>query len=339
MSQANSLGSQRSSTTLKNKLPAIGIDLGGTKLSAAAIVDFKVVSEARTVPTPQGPDKIVAALVSLIESFQREYVVAGVGIATAGIVNCDTGEVIGSTGNLPGWSGTPLKQLIESKTMLPVFVDNDANAAAYGDALAMGLTDATCVIGVTLGTGIGTGIVIHGKPYRGSNWGAGECGHIRINLENKRLCTCGKYDCWEAYGAGRGLVATTHDLLAQAGAKDSVLSENAQGLNSHLITSAAAGGDKLAKEAVNLYHQHVSIGLANLANCLAPEYFILSGGMSKVVDVQLLGEMVRERALPRNADKLQVVKSSLGDFAGIVGAAQCALDGIAPGTTLNTGTG
>src|ERR1700728_1556746 len=187
MSQAGSRQSQSIDSKLKNQMPAVGIDLGGTKLSAAVVVDSKVVSPPRTVPTPQGPDNIVNALVDLIKQFQGEYTLAGVGIATAGIVNIETGDIIGSTGNLPGWAGTPLKSLIESKTMLPVLVDNDANAAAYGDTLALGLTSAKCVVGVTLGTGIGTGIVIDGKPYRGGNWGAGECGHMRISLDNKRL--------------------------------------------------------------------------------------------------------------------------------------------------------
>ncbi|HEY9719997.1 MAG TPA: ROK family protein [Trichormus sp.] len=335
MNQAESPGNQqRSSTALKSKLPAIGMDLGGTKLAAAAILDLKVVSEAHTVPTPKGADNIVNAVVELIESFKKDYTFSAVGIATAGIVNCNTGEVIGSTGNLPGWTGTPLKQLIETKTMLPVFVDNDANAAAYGDALAMGLGDAVCVIGVTLGTGIGTGIVINGKPYRGSNWGAGECGHIRINLQNTRLCTCGKYDCWEAYGAGRGLVATCVELLEEAKPGDSVLAKDPKGVNSHLITSAAANGDAIALKAMHMYHEHVALGLVNLANTFAPECFVISGGMSKVVDFPLLNVLVKERALPRNADKLKIVKSSLGDFAGIVGAAQCALDSI--GTAAST---
>jgi glucokinase len=213
MGQADSLESTRIDSRMKSKMPTLGIDLGGTKISAAAVLDSKVISKARTVDTPNGPDNIVQALTELINQFQSDHVLAGVGIATAGIVNVLTGEVIGSTGNLPGWAGTPLKKLIETRTMLPVLVDNDANAAAYGDALALGLGSAICVVGVTLGTGIGTGIVINGKPYRGANWGAGECGHMRISLENKRRCTCGLFDCWEAYGAGRGLVATGKELL------------------------------------------------------------------------------------------------------------------------------
>lgn len=339
MSQADSLEGQRIDSLLKTKMPAIGIDLGGTKIGAAAVVDGKVISEARTRPTPHGPDNIIDTLCELIAEFQKDFVVAGVGIATAGVVNCETGEVIGSTGNLPGWAGTPIKKMVESKTLLPVSVDNDANAAAYGDTLAMGLLDATCVIGVTLGTGIGTGIVIDGKPYRGSRWGAGECGHIRIGLENKRLCTCGLFDCWEAYGAGRGLVATCRELLAGVSKNQTSLANEPEHLTTRLITDAADHGDMLARKALNLYHEHVAIGLATLTHTFNPDCFVLSGGMSKVVDIELLREVTRDRVMDRYAETLRIEKSILGDFAGIVGAAHMALDGIMPGTTVNTGTG
>jgi glucokinase len=200
----------------------------------------------------------------------------------------------------------------------------------------MGLANNVCTIGVTLGTGIGTGIVINGKPYRGSTWGAGECGHIRIDMQNKRLCTCGKYDCWEAYGAGRGLVATCLELLEASKPGESSLAGDPKSVNSHVITSAAANGDPIALKALHLYHEHVAIGLVNLTNTFAPETFVISGGMSKVVDIPLLNALVKERAEPPNADKLKIVKSPLGDFAGIVGAAQCALDSI--GTAANTTT-
>lgn len=330
MSKADSLErNARMDSIIKNKVPALGIDLGGTKLSAAPILEHKVVAEAHTMPTPEGPDNIINAIVELIKGFQSDYMLAGVGIATAGVVNCDTGEVIGSTGNLPGWTGTPLKKKVEGRTMLPVFVDNDANAAAYGDSLAMGLSDATCVIGVTLGTGIGTGIVIHGKPYRGANWSAGECGHMRISLDNKRLCTCGLFDCWEAYGAGRGLVATCRELLEKVTPHQTPLAKDPHTLTTRMITSAAAEHDVIANKAIEMWHEHVAAGLGSLANAFNPDAFILSGGMSKVVDLEMLREKVADKTLPTSVANLKLLKSTLGDYAGIVGAAQCALDGIA----------
>lgn len=163
---------------VKTKMPAIGVDLGGTKIRAAAVLDRKLISEPRQIATPNGPDNIIQGILDLVAGFQQEYTLAGIGIATAGIVNCETGEVIGSTGNLPGWSGTPLKKELEAKTMLPTLVDNDANAAAYGEAVARDLINTTCVAVVTLGTGIGGGLVVGGKLYRGAHWGGGEIGHF-----------------------------------------------------------------------------------------------------------------------------------------------------------------
>src|SRR5262249_34917600 len=149
---------------------------------AAPVVEGHVVGEPLREPTPVGRDKILEKLVAIISNFQKDYVLAGVGIATAGIVDPDTGEIVGSTGNLPGWTGTKLKQVLESKTMLPVHVDNDANAAAYGEAHVRNLKDKECVILLTLGTGLGGGILIKGQLYRGAHFSAGECGHIRISL-------------------------------------------------------------------------------------------------------------------------------------------------------------
>ncbi len=329
MSQTDSLGVSKIDSVTRTNLPALGMDLGGTKLSAARVVDGHVVGEARTVPTPEGPSNIISALVQLFKNFQEEYVIAAVGIATAGVVDCTTGEVIGSTGNLPGWAGTPLKRLVEEKIGLPVFVDNDANAAAYGDVVSMGLRDTTCVIGVTLGTGIGTGIIIHGRPFRGANWTAGECGHMRISLDNKRLCTCGLWDCWEAYGAGRGLVATCRDLLENVTPRQTKLAVDPHNLTTRMITSAAEDGDVIAKKAIDIWHSHVAAGMASLANALNPDAFVLSGGMSKVVDLEVLREYVADKTIPTAITNLRIEKSTLGDYAGIVGAAQCALDGIA----------
>lgn len=317
-------------------MPAIGIDLGGTKISAAAVLDCKVVSELRSVPTPEGPESIINATLNLIDQFQRESVITGVGIATAGIVDCSTGEVIGSTGNLPGWAGTPLKKIIESKTMLPVYVENDANAAAYGDALAMGLRHASCIVGVTLGTGIGTGIVMNGMVYHGASWGAGEGGHIRISLDNRRLCTCGLFDCWEAYGSGRGLVATCRDLLHNVTPAQTHLAEDPAHITTRMITASADRHDMIARKSIQIWHEHVATGLANLAHILSPDYFIISGGMSKVINIELLAELVSDRTLSKIGEKVKVILSTLGDYAGIIGAAQLVLDGVVPGLQVNS---
>jgi len=319
---------------LRNNLPALGVDLGGTKIRAALVKDGQVVSEPRQIPTPQGPEKIIDGIVELVRSFQsdiKEAVgsgmgIAGVGIATAGIVDCNSGEILGSTGNLPGWSGTSLKRVIESQILLPVHVDNDANAAAYGEASSRGLMHSNCVVTVTLGTGIGGGLVINGKMFRGAHWGGGEIGHMKINLNNKRLCTCGLFDCWEAYGSGRGLVATGHDVLSGLSPEQTPWVKGE--LTTHMIVDAAKNNDIVAKRIMHMWHEHIACGISSLAHILDPDVFIVTGGLADCVDFALLQELVVDRVLPRIGDNLTIHKSELEGLAGIVGAAQLVLDNL-----------
>jgi glucokinase len=310
-------------------MPALGIDLGGTKLSAAVICDQRLVTDVKQRPTPSGPDKIVEAILDLLAEFKQEHVLVGVGIATAGIVKVDTGEVIGSTGNLPGWEGTPIRKIIERKTMLPVHVENDANASAYGEFTASDLKGKYCLVVVTLGTGIGVGIIIDGKLFRGSHWAAGECGHIKISMENRRLCTCGLFDCWEAYGSGRGLLTTGKELIAGVKPEQSKLAELGDSLTNQAIIEAVENGDLLAQKAFTMWHEHICAGLINLAHTLDPDCFVLTGGMEQFVDYPLLRELVSDRCLPRIAEKMEIRGSVLGKNGGMVGAAELVLDRIA----------
>ncbi len=326
MTSAKGAESQNLDQILKDKMPALGIDLGGTKIGCAPVCDFRVVGEPKKVPTPKGADNIIDTLVGLIEEARKDHILRGVGIATAGIVDTNTGEVIGSTGNLPGWAGTPIKKVIESRTGLPVHVDNDANAAAYGEVKTLGLTDKTCVVAVTLGTGIGGGIIMKGELYRGAHFAAGEIGHLRANLNNHRLCTCGLFDCWEAYGSGRGFRATAKELLTNVTVDQTPLAALLPDPPVDQVCAAADEGDIIAKRIVETWHQHVCAGIVTLAHTLDPDCFIISGGMAKFVDYDLLKELVIDKCLPRVGERLDIHQSTLGDVAGIIGAAQIALD-------------
>ncbi len=310
------------------KLPAIGIDLGGTKILAGLVSGCRLQGEPIKVPTPKGADKIVDALLELIEDIQKKQIVLGVGISTAGIVNPNTGEVVGSTGNLPGWEGTPLKTLIQNKTALRTIVENDANSAAYGECHAAGLGYKTCVIMVTLGTGIGGGIILHGRLYRGAHYAGGEIGHIKISMDNRRRCTCGLWDCWETYGSGRGLLATGWELLNGVKEDQSPLVEFKNNLTTQHIIDAAKKGDIIGKKALELYHQHVAMGMVALCHSFDPDCFVISGGMSKFVDLKLLKDIVADNTLPRVSEKLEIYPSCLGEAAGLVGAGQLVLDAV-----------
>lgn len=328
MNSADGLCSRDLDSVIKTKMSALGIDLGGTKLSAAVVCEQRLVSETRQLPTPSGPKNIIAAILELIDHFQGEHLLGGVGIATAGIVNAVTGEVVGSTGNLPGWEGTPIKTIIEGRTMLPVHVENDANAAAYGECLAGHLEDKECIVAITLGTGIGVGIVLKGHLYRGAHWAAGECGHIRISMDNRRLCTCGLWDCWEAYASGRGLKATGEEMVAGLRTDQSQLAHTACELDTRTIVRAATNGDTVAKRAMSLWHEHICNGLVCLAHTLDPDCFLVTGGLSQVVDFPLLRELVADRTLSRVCEKLEIRPSVLGEAAGMIGAACLVLDNV-----------
>ncbi len=310
----------------KQELPALGIDLGGTKIAAALVQGHQVVGDPVRVATPQGPDKIIEALLELIERFNKEHLILGVGIATAGIVSPETGEIVGSTGNLPGWEGTPLKKIIEAKTALRVHVENDANAAAYGEVCASPvLQNKTCVVTVTLGTGIGVGIIIDSDVYRGAHFAAGEGGHIKISMDNRRRCTCDLWDCWEAYGSGRGLLATGWEMLEDVSEAQSPLAIKRPHLTNQDILEAAKNGDVLAQRMMEKWHEHIACGLVSLCHLLDPDVLVMTGGMSKFVDYKLLREMVADRTLPRISKFLEIHQSILFEAAGMVGAAELVL--------------
>jgi len=314
---------------LKTKMPAIGIDLGGTKIMAAVINSEGIIGEPIKIPTPAGPENIINAFVEIIDKFKKEHLVAGVGIATPGIVNGNTGTVIGATNNIPGWAGTPVKKIMESKTLLPVHIENDANAAAYAEAHSKRLKNKTCVVALTIGTGIGGGILINGQLFHGANHGAGHCGHIRISFDNKRMCTCGLFDCYEAYASGTGLLATAKEMLTGVSAKQSPLAQDIKALKNADIFAAAKNDDLVAKKIINEWHRHLVMGMISIAHVLDPDCFVLSGGLCTFIDYELISEMLIDNTIPAIGDNLKIYKSELGNHAGIIGAAQLILDKLA----------
>lgn len=310
------------------KLPAIGIDLGGTKILAGLVNGCRLLGDPIKVPTPKGADNIVQAILDIIAEIQKKQIVLGVGISTAGIVDPSSGQVLGSTGNLPGWEGTPLKTLIQSKTALRTVVENDANSAAYGECHASGLGYKTCVVMITLGTGIGGGIILHGRLYRGAHFAGGEVGHMKISMENRRRCTCDLWDCWETYGSGRGLLATGFELLKGVKEDQTPLAAMGEKLTTQNIIEAAKSGDIIGQKALELYHHHVAMGMIALCHSLDPDCFVISGGMSKFVDLKLLKDILSDNTLPRISEKLEIFPSCLGEAAGLVGAGQLVLDAV-----------
>jgi glucokinase len=317
------------STLGQKKIAALGFDLGGTKIAAAMFDGHELISDVVKVSTPSGSEAIIEEFLKLVSQFQEKYTVTGIGIATAGIVDTERGYPTSGTNNIPGWAGTQVKRIIEEKTMISVYVENDANAAAYGEAKSQNLVDSPCTIVITLGTGIGGGILLNGEVYHGFEYAAGSVGHLPISLDKRRLCTCGMFDCWEAYGSGIGLSTTAREVLSGLKEEQTPLVKEISHMSAQKLVAAAEQGDPAAKKILALWHEHVCVGLAVLLPIFDPEAFILSGGLSDYIDLTLLRELLKEKTLPGTAQNLSIYKSKLGPNAGLIGAAHLILDQLA----------
>lgn len=313
--------------------PPIGIDIGGTKINAAVVKFNPANGEDELLsmmnsPTPADSETFLNTLVDMIQRLHAEYQVSAVGISTAGVVDSIHGRILGSTGNMPALKNlSNLKELLEARTGLPVHMENDANAAAYGEWRSGAAVGAQNMFAITLGTGVGMGIVFNGKMYRGSHFYAGEGGHIAIAYKRERKCTCGRWDCWEAFASGTGLQTTAEQAVEAAPETaqqefKSKYCENGK-VTTYAVIAAWKDNNHIGVQIMDEWHNHIAVGLSSLINVMDPDIIVVGGGLAQFVDFGLLLERTRERAMS-NAFKL--VPAELGNHAGIVGAAYLALE-------------
>ena len=310
---------------------AIGVDLGGTNI-VTAIVNYqgKIVNHLK-VPTLAERGK-EATIERIIETIHKNIIqstialdnIIGIGIGAPGPLNVKKG-IINFAPNLPGWEDVPLKKILEDEFNMKVVLENDANAAAWGErcfGAGQGVNNLVCF---TLGTGIGGGIIIEGNIYHGSNYGAAELGHMTVNRDGPR-CNCGNYGCLEAYSSATGIKNRIKSRI-QKGVKSHFLTFD----NDHLIESmslksifeTARMGDDLTQSVVKDAIAYLGIAIANIANILNPEMIILIGGITNEGD-NLLNPLKKEvagRTLNSNYKFLKIVIGKLGDLAGTLGAA------------------
>lgn len=320
-------------TAIHSAQPPIGIDIGGTKINAAIIQpnlkqQEEHISGFQTAPTPATGQEFLDTLVRMINTLKQEYAASSVGIATAGVVDSDHGKILGSTGNLPALRDLPnLKERLEDQVQLPIHMENDANAAAYGEFRAGAAHGAQNAFAITLGTGVGMGIIFDGKLYRGSHFFAAEGGHIVISTHKERMCTCGRWDCWEAFTSGRGL-ETTADLALKA-ASDAERSafvskfEIDGKVTTYSVMEAVRNQNDLGKAILETWHDHIAVGLGSLINVMDPDLVVVGGGLGQFVDFNRLNQLTQVRSMGKD---FKVVPAELGNLAGIVGAAYLALE-------------
>jgi glucokinase len=308
------------------KLVFAGLDLGATDLKYGLVDSSGNVLVSQKVKTEKGQKKIAWQLqvsAYMLRSFAlgKECKIGRMGVGSPGAVNFDTGEIMGNSLNLPGWRGANIKKIL-ADTGIPVYADNDANCAALAEHLfgaARGCRSALCV---TVGTGIGGGLILDGKIYRGASFAAGEVGHTTV-VYNGEKCACGNRGCLEKYASVTALLkaARTHlDHNKKSGLKRYL--ENGRPSVRALVQAAR----KKEKSAVLLIQQqaaYLAAGLASAINLINPERLIIGGGFPDVYPefVRMIEKEVRKRAFPAAVKDLKILKAELGNKAGVVGAA------------------
>lgn len=310
---------------------AIGVDLGGTKI-AAGVVDTggRILAEAQ-LPTPgkhRDPAEIEGAIGTVVGQLRAGYDVTAVGVGAAGFVDAERSCVLFAP-HL-AWRNEPVRRTLSARLGLPVVVENDANAAAWAEhRFGAGRGESQLLV-VTLGTGIGGGVVLDGTLQRGAHGLAGEFGHMLVQPGGHR-CECGNRGCWEQYASGRALVREAREL-ARSGSPVTVdLVERAGGdpeqLTGPLITAAAQAGDRAAVDLFAEIGEWLGLGLASLAAAYDPGTIVVGGGVSEAGEL-LLGPArdAFARSLTGRGFRPEprVVTAELGNRAGLVGAADLA---------------
>ena len=309
----------------------IGVDMGGTNVKVAAVSPGGDVVEALSLASEVecGPEhvqrQIERGIAELFERYGRENFI-GVGVGAAGSV--DAKGVVKYPPNFPGWQEEPLGERLRAFTGLPVWVDNDANVAAIGEArfgAGVGLTDFLCI---TLGTGVGGGLFLRGQIYRGPGLAAGEVGHVSVDMSGPR-CKCGSYGCLERLVGARYIVErAVEKFRSGAGGKLSMLvNGKLEDLTPKLISQAAEAGDAVALEVLRETGIIIGVAMASVINLLNLQRIIVSGGVAQAGDLifRPLRETIEARALPVPRAQCDVVPAQLGRHAGVIGAAALAM--------------
>lgn len=312
----------------------VGVDLGGTSINVG-VVPFagRPVLGMRSVPTEahRGAkyvvDRIVAMIREAIRDARREReipegAIVGVGIGAPGPLKRATGTVVESP-NL-GWRNFPLRDLVANAVGLEAALDNDANCAALGEWWMGAARNVDTMVGITIGTGVGGGIVLQGEVYHGSSDVAGEIGHMTIDSTGRR-CNCGNYGCLEAYASGPAIAARAREGL-EAGAASMLpaLVEGGLGrITAETVYEAVVAGDAYATEVMRDTAKFLGTGVANLINALNPEMIVVSGGVTRAADhlFEPLRAEVRRRAFRPASEACRIVPSELEGTAGVIGAA------------------
>lgn len=303
---------------MSNKTYALGVDLGGTSIKYGICSgDGKILREFKRFTRADQMDNVIlddlasAALEAMDYAEKNNFNIECMGMGTPGTVDVERGHLTGNSPNFKFWDDVPIKAELEKRLNIPVWVDNDANLMAYGEAkfgAGVGKKDIVCL---TLGTGIGGGIILNGELFRGSNYAGSEIGHMSI-CYNGIPCRCGGYGCWEKYASATAMI-NNYNMLNPAKQVDSTLD----------IFSAYGNNEQEAVQVINDEIKLVAVGISNLVNIFNPEMIIVGGGVSEAGDwfVEKISRNVQLIAIKPGTRNLEIVRAQLGNKAGMLGAA------------------
>ena len=306
------------------------VDLGGTYLRSALIDGSGTIHQQSKQPTPKGdsPDCVVNALVTAAGNSSRSGgpPIVAASIMVPGTVDNKNATVVQAP-NLSSLTNYSLKTVLEDRLGWPVLLENDANAAAVGEMWLGAARGCQDVVSVTLGTGVGGGVILNGELWRGAHGSAGEIGHTTVDPFSGLKCKCGNIGCLELFASATAIVRMTREQLAQF--PSSVL--NREGLTAERVYDAGRDGDELALSVFKKFGTYLGIGLANLINIIDPEIIVIAGGVVNgwTLFASHMQQEVNERAVRATAQQVKIAAAQCGDNAGLLGAARLAFARLA----------
>ncbi len=308
---------------------ALAIDLGGTKVTAAIVgEDGKIVSiSTRPTNAQRGGDwvlnrvKEVAAEALEISKIPSKQLI-GVGMGTPGVVDAERGIMLSEAVNIPDWKGRNLKEELERVLGLPIIVDNDANAAGFGEYVFGAGRGSKSLIFVALGTGVGGAVILNGEIVRGVSFVAGEIGHISVD-PNGPKCGCGNYGCVELFASGPAIAQKAREYVLRGVKTKLAEMTTPENLTAEHVAHAAQEGDLLAQSILAEAGKILGVTLAGIANLLNPDCIVIGGGVAQAGNwlIEPVRWEIKRRALPDATKVLQVLAAALGTNAGVLGAA------------------
>lgn len=311
------------------KLYILGVDLGGTLIRAGLFADSGnlLIKQEMLTKVDEGPDAVIARIAGLVRHVcgqagisMDEGKIRGLGIGSPGPLNPHTGVIL-SPPNLPGWDCIPLKERLQQDLGLPVYLNNDANAAVLAEYLYGSGKGVRNLVYMTISTGIGGGIILDGRLLLGEDGNAGEIGHMILQPEGP-LCGCGSRGCLEALASGTGIVNRTRERLKAEPDRATRLREK-ETLTAKEVIAAAQAGDPLAADIVKETQVFLGLGIANVINLFNPKKIVFGGGVSKAGEYLLKPaiEIARNHALKGIASSVEFGVTALGEDVGLYGAA------------------